>query len=40
MFDKIKKVQRKEFHVKQVTVNNEAGQPIVDPDQIMKRWEQ
>ena len=40
MFDKIRKVQRNEFQVKQITVNNEAGQPIVDPDLIMKRWEQ
>ena len=40
MFDQIKKVQKKEFHVKQITVNDEAGEPIVDPDLIMKRWEQ
>ena len=40
MFDQLKKVQKKEFHVKQVTINNEAGEPVVDPDLIMKRWEQ
>ena len=40
MFDQIKQVQKKEFHVKQITVNNKAGEPIVDPDLIMKRWKQ
>ena len=40
MFDNIKKIQRKEFQVKQVTVNDEKGQPIVDPDEILRRWNQ
>ena len=36
MFDKIRKVQRNEFQVKHITVNNGAGQPIVDPDLIVR----
>ena len=40
MFDNTKNIQRKEFQVEQVTVNNEADRPIVDPDKIIRRWNQ